>query len=81
MNLNIWKGTKIYGKFSSSNYLDLNLTKNPTNCGEGNKMCGILDTIGNHLCILKEEECPINILEFNYEDNFAKKNLFVNWLG
>ena len=31
-------------------------------CEENFKKCGILDTLGNIICIPKEDECPINDL-------------------
>lgn len=64
MNLNTWKGKKFCGKFSA-NYLNLNVAKNSTNCGEGNKSCGIVDTIGNHLCTSTNSLCPINFMKFS----------------
>ena len=48
--------------YSALNYSYYELLENATkgNCKVGLKQCGILDTIGNKLCLPEEYECPIN---------------------
>ena len=38
-------------------------------CEENYKKCGILDTLGNIICIPKEDECPINDILIDTKDN------------
>ena len=37
-----------------------------TGCGLNYKQCGILDTVGNILCIEDYLECPINKMKVDY---------------
>ena len=39
-------------------------------CEENYKKCGILDTLGNIMCIPKEEECPINDIKVDLASNY-----------
>ena len=39
------------------------------NCSEGLKQCGILDTIGNKLCLPEEYDCPINDIFIDLKKN------------
>ena len=38
-------------------------------CEENFKKCGIMDTLGNIMCIPKEDECPINDILIDTKDN------------
>ena len=49
-------GTKIESKY---NYEEL-LKHSGKECEINYKQCGIMDTLGNIMCIPDEEECPIN---------------------
>ena len=40
------------------------------NCEENYKKCGILDTLGNIMCIPKEEKCPINDIKVDLASNY-----------
>ena len=42
------------------------------NCEENYKKCGILDTLGNIMCIPKEDECPINDIKVDLSSNYNK---------
>ena len=66
--------SKIIDKFSSSgevsgltaNYKHLLKLSKKTGCGPNYKQCGILDTVGNILCIEDYLECPINKMKVDY---------------
>ena len=55
------------------------------NCEEKNyKKCGILDTLGNIMCIPENDECPINDLvidERSKKDEYINKNYKVGYLN
>ena len=55
------------------------------NCEEKNyKKCGILDTLGNIMCIPEEDECPINDLvidERSKKDEYINKSYKVGYLN
>ena len=58
-------GTKIYYKY---NYAEL-LKHSGKECEEKYKQCGILDTLGNIMCIPEEDECPINEMIVDLDSN------------
>lgn len=75
--------SQIFDHFNSDGELEgittkyiklLNLTTND-GCKEGYKKCGILDTLGNVLCIDNNFGCPINKLTV---DLLANKNKYLN---
>ena len=75
--------SKIFDHFNSDGDLEgittkynklLNLTTSE-GCKEGYKKCGILDTLGNTLCIDNNFVCPINKLTV---DLLANKNKYLN---
>lgn len=75
--------SKIFDHFNSDGELEgittkynklLNLTTND-GCKEGYKKCGILDTLGNALCIDNNFGCPINKLTVDLLEN---KNKYLN---
>ena len=43
-------------------------------CEENFKQCGIMDTLGNIMCIPKEDECPINDLIVDFRN---KSDLYI----
>ena len=45
------------------------------NCTKYYKKCGILDTLGNIMCIPKDEQCPINDI---FIDSISKKDEYIN---
>ena len=53
-----------YGKFT---YLNSAIAYNEE-CPYGKKMCGILDELGNKLCLPLSEESPINLLTLNLSE-------------
>ena len=97
--VNINHNSKIFNFFNSEGHLEgittkyqrlLNLANNG-NCSEGYHKCGILDTMGNILCIDNNFFCPINKLiidsvsnKTEYLDNGFKEiyneNLFYNYM-
>ena len=55
-----------YYKLSSKtyyDYLETAVSKNEE-CPENYHQCGILDTVGNKMCLRNEEECPINYIDW-----------------
>ena len=78
--------SKIFDHFNSQGELEgittkyyrlLNLTTTD-GCVEGYKKCGILDTIGNTLCIDNNFPCPINNLTvdlFSNRNNYSNKGM------
>ena len=43
-------------------------------CEKGYKKCGLLDDMGNYLCLPEEEECPINDIKITYNPNYELEN-------
>ena len=63
--MNIWKGTNLCIKRTSDSFWQFEneiLVKGEKRCRTGLKLCGVLDTSGNKLCLNKNETCPINSL-------------------
>ena len=48
-----------------NSYINLIAPKNK-NCPEGKKQCGLLDSLGNKLCLDKKDICPLNDIKINY---------------
>jgi hypothetical protein len=48
----------------SKTYFELNKVKENEACPYKFKKCGIIDTLGNHLCIPENENCPLNSISF-----------------
>ena len=58
-----WKGKSLYPQISNLNYralLDSFSVPSGQQCKEGYHQCGILDTLGNVLCLESDQPCPIN---------------------
>lgn len=58
-----WKGKSLYNQKSNVNYmslLDSYSVPSGQQCKEGYHQCGILDTLGNILCLESGQPCPIN---------------------
>ena len=76
-----FNGTLVYYK---ENYESL-LKNSYKNCEEKNyKKCGILDTLGNIMCIPETDECPINDLvidESSKMDEYINKSYKVGYLN
>ena len=62
-------GTKIDSKY---NYEEL-LNHSGKECEQNYKKCGIIDNLGNIMCIPEEEECPINEM---IVDSISNNNLY-----
>ena len=64
-----WKGYYYDRVNSTSFYGELSYLKNAVqaneSCPTSMKMCGILDELGNKLCINKTKECPINYIRIS----------------
>ena len=68
--------------FYKHNYESL-LKHSNNNCENNYKKCGILDTLGNIMCIPENEECPINevIVDFDTKyDEYVSKGYKVAYL-
>ena len=59
----------------SADYQSLLKVITKDGCAEGYRQCGILDTIGNILCIDENYDCPINKIKI---DLVSKKNDYLN---
>ena len=70
-NFNYYRQKKLYAKREKLKYFlqDKSITKGK--CPEGKKQCGILDSLGNKLCINEAKECPINDIKI---DTFKNMN-------
>ena len=74
-----YENYKIYQNFVDRNFYNAlnfsyyDLLKNATrdNCGKDLKQCGILDTLGNKLCLYKDYPCPINEIIVDLENKEA----------
>jgi hypothetical protein len=72
----VWKNRNICFKRLDKNYLQMNITEKSTNCKKGKKPCGLIDNLGNILCLNENEDCPINnILNFKTKEEINAKNL------
>ena len=63
-NYKIYQFFEEYEHYSALNFSYYELLKNSTkdNCSENLKQCGILDTLGNKMCLYKDFPCPVNEL-------------------
>ena len=60
------------------NYLN-NAVPSNKECPQNTKSCGILDELGNKLCIKKNYACPINYVTLNSSDrNYTYKNYTID---
>lgn len=66
MPLRNWSGKNICGKRMPFNYLEMMVVDSPQKCDfhSDNKLvfksCGIIDNLGNYLCVHESVNCPIN---------------------
>jgi hypothetical protein len=59
-----WRNIKVCVKrLNLTSYFSLNISVLDENCPENFRSCGVIDTLGNSLCTLKTEECPINDIQ------------------
>lgn len=63
--------TRLSVRYMEHSYKELleSTVKKGEQFAEGEKKCGILDTFSNIMCVNKEEECPINLVVINTEEN------------
>ena len=77
MNYTIWKGKQFcYDNKENINYtvlLNSSVNSNKT-CPEGQKQCGLLDTLAHKFCVKNEDNCPINYITVNENETFAIEN-------
>ena len=71
LNFTIYHSLVNRWTYIALNFSYYELLENATkgNCKEGLKQCGILDTIGNKLCLPEEYECPINDILIDFRIN------------
>ena len=74
-NLTIWKNMSFIKRKNKGTYLDYLKDSVPkgSNCSEGFKQCGILDSLGQILCMKEQMPCPLNYLEFSKLPNSTKE--------
>ena len=56
-----FRGANICTKRMNFNYFYLEILKKESQCRQ--KSCGIIDSLGNYLCVDKNTQCPYNSLE------------------
>jgi hypothetical protein len=62
---NKWKGSYLCGSsIKSKSYFELTKIKQEDKCSHKYKPCGVIDTLGNVLCVPDVENCPLNSIEF-----------------
>lgn len=61
--LKFWNKSLICAKRLALDYLSLELVSEGSNCPNGYKNCGVVDSLKNHLCVRTSVECPINKIE------------------
>jgi len=87
--ISIWRGSPLCRQTNSywanKTYLDLTIEKSADFCGTGLRSCGIIDSIGNHLCVESSISCPVislgiyDKLAFDkIKENLPKENNIVN---
>ena len=68
-----WKGKEFCVETKDRNYtyysLLLNSVKKNETCQNGFKQCGYLDSLNNIVCLLKDDECPINFIKVSTSEN------------
>lgn len=70
-----WEQKAICGRSINSTYFDLNLIDTGNACPENTTDCGEIDTLKNHLCVTKSDQCPITSLQI-LKQNATSSNLF-----
>jgi hypothetical protein len=73
-----WRGNLFCKNKSTLNYFDMNIVSDPNVCGEKFKNCGIIDSLGNFLCLPQTENCPINKVEFIKNEDLIKNSIKTN---
>jgi hypothetical protein len=65
---NKWKGSYLCGSsIKPKTYFEHMKAKPGDKCSPKHKPCGVLDTLGNVLCVPDNESCPLNSIEFKYD--------------
>jgi hypothetical protein len=63
-NINNWFGTSFcVRRLPIASYLESSIASPGSSCPINMKNCGILDSLGNSLCVLVSIECPINDIQ------------------
>lgn len=74
-----WSFKSFCGKRLEGNYLDYEIVSDPNKCSDSSRSCGVIDTLGNYICIDKKLTCPLNNIRiengfFNKSDTFTQYN-------
>lgn len=82
-SLNLWKGTRIVEfEYLNMTYKQLRLNSDPSGyCNPDFKKCGVLDSLGNILCINKRDDCPVNKISFKDKTEIIDPSEFQVDLG
>jgi len=83
--LNLWRGKNICLKRGDTSYEKSDLLSKVqlikgNGCPDKKKICGVIDTLDNLLCIDEKLSCPINYMKFIDEAdiiNYSKNNLTI----
>ena len=80
-----WNGSYYYRINGTSSYGERTYLKNAVQadetCPSSMKMCGILDKLGNKLCIPKTNPCPINYVKVSNNSLDNKYNYTISNIG
>ena len=85
LNITKWKQKNICAKRLDLNYFNMKLTDKDKPCdkdevGNDHKTCGAIDSLGNRLCLPKDQTCPKTFKEIKEEKVFKDApNLFKNY--
>ena len=73
-----WKNYYYYNSTRYFNYLE-DAVPSSEDCPSRKRQCGILDELGNKLCISESSACPINYITLNPSDrNYTYKNITID---
>ena len=63
MPYSLWKNSKICVKKIQNSYLDFTIVASADSCPSTMRICGIIDSLNNKLCIPTATKCPINKIQ------------------
>lgn len=76
--LRVYKHKGYCARRSEFNYFDLYKNVGLTDCKKGYKDCGVIDNMGNVMCILKKLQCPYYDLRWVEKKPKKKQLIFTN---
>jgi len=74
--ISFWRGRRLCREsgeaWSKKTYFDISIEKNAENCSAGTSSCGVIDSLGSHLCVESTIPCPVNSINFYSVIEFDK---------